>query len=126
MDLVLECGLEHNSKQTFPRLAFELPDDYEYAVWCSFVEVYNENVHDLFSIDSKPKNLSLKQDHKHSDNKFVAGATTVRLWSETVRPLRLAAFRLQRIVPRLTVNLACVGSTGKRPFGQTPFCNKAK
>lgn len=69
--------------------AIELPDQYEYAVWCSFVEVYNENIHDLLSLDSKPKNLALKQDHKHSDNKFVAGATTVRLWSEQVsQPLQ--------------------------------------
>lgn len=71
--------------------AIDLPEDYEYAVWCSFVEVYNENVHDLLSTDSKPKNLSLKQDHKHSDNKFVAGAATVRLWSETVRELFIVA-----------------------------------
>jgi hypothetical protein len=76
------------------RLTFSLvcsvvppPDNYEYAVWCSFVEVYNENVHDLLSSETKSKNLSLKQDHKHSDNKFVAGATTVRVWSEAVSNL---------------------------------------
>lgn len=62
----------------------DLPETYEYAVWCTFVEVYNENVHDLLSLDTKQKNLTLKQDHKHSDNKFVAGATMVRLWSEQV------------------------------------------
>jgi hypothetical protein len=62
----------------------DLPEQYEYAVWGSFVEVYNENIHDLLSNETKPKNLSLKQDHKNSDNKFIAGAMTVRLWSEQV------------------------------------------
>lgn len=62
----------------------DLPEQYEYAVWCAFVEVYNENIHDLLAGDLKPKNLTLKQDHKHSDNKFVSGATNIRLWSEQV------------------------------------------
>lgn len=77
------------SELSYTSAAIELPDQYEYAVWCSFVEVYNENIHDLLSLEVKPKNLALKQDHKHSDNKFVAGATSVRLWSEQVsQPLQ--------------------------------------
>ncbi|CAD6578960.1 MAG: hypothetical protein CYPHOPRED_000760 [Cyphobasidiales sp. Tagirdzhanova-0007] len=54
--------------------------NYEYSVWVSYAEVYNEKVYDLFDTSEKRKALSLKAD-RQAGNKYLSGLREIRIWS---------------------------------------------
>ena len=60
--------------------ALPLLRNYEYSVWVSYAEVYNEKVYDLFDTSEKRKALSLKAD-RQAGNKYLSGLREIRIWS---------------------------------------------
>ncbi|KAG2237930.1 hypothetical protein INT48_002491, partial [Thamnidium elegans] len=60
----------------------DIDPNFEYGIWVSFIEVYNEQVYDLLDTMTKPGNkrrqLQLKYEQK-SGNKYVADTNTVKV-----------------------------------------------
>ncbi|GAA5799584.1 hypothetical protein HPULCUR_005000 [Helicostylum pulchrum] len=60
----------------------DIDPNFEYGIWVSFIEVYNEQVYDLLDTMTKPgnkrKQLQLKYEQK-SGNKYVADTNTVKV-----------------------------------------------
>lgn len=60
----------------------DIDPNFEYGIWVSFIEVYNEQVYDLLDTMTKPGNkrrqLQLKYEQK-SGNKYVADTNIVKV-----------------------------------------------
>lgn len=60
------------------KTAIPLPDAFEYSIWLSYAEVYNEKIYDLLDLADKRKPLSLKTD-RQTGAKYVHGLKEERV-----------------------------------------------
>ncbi|KAI7900885.1 kinesin motor domain-containing protein [Cokeromyces recurvatus] len=58
----------------------EIDSNFEYGIWVSFIEVYNEQVYDLLDVKRRQRTLQLKYDQR-SGNKYVADVSLVKVKS---------------------------------------------